>query len=441
MLKKITFYIKHLVMMSTVNKMRLILTAIGIFVAIFIYSVGIIVSDSYYNEKFAEIDAMDENAVVVDDSLSLIDLKRLLELVDDDCMIDEVTNGTVSIASNLYSGSSYLNITATFHGISNQKKFSPVFSSSNIYIPCETKLLKGRLITEADNKNEARVVVINESMAKLLFPGEDAIGKYIFYDTNIAGTEIYVSSINNELQGSKAEVPLEIIGIIEDEYITEKNMTILKGKLNDKEDVWFTDTVYIPATTLETLTDKTSCYICFDASEKTEITKEKVQKAIEYITHRDMEKYISTKEDEMEKLQTQMKSVQIGMNVIAGILCLISGISIMCIVFFSVKERIPEIGIRKAFGAGTKDIIFQIVFEVSLIATIASVFAVGIAYLSCSVVSTVLLSKLYISFPIHVANEKLLLPVLVGILEAIICGVIPGIYGAHITVTAALKFD
>ena len=127
MLKKITFYIKHLVMMSTVNKMRLILTAIGIFVAIFIYSVGIIVSDSYYNEKFAEIDAMDENAVVVDDSLSLIDLKRLLELVDDDCMIDEVTNGTVSIASNLYSGSSYLNITATFHGVSNQKKFSPVF--------------------------------------------------------------------------------------------------------------------------------------------------------------------------------------------------------------------------------------------------------------------------------------------------------------------------
>ena len=124
MLKKIKFYIKHLVIMSTVNKMRLILTIIGIFVAIFIYSVGIIVSDSYYNEKFAEIDVMDENVVVVNNSMSLIDIKRLLDLVGDNCMIDEVTNGTISIASNQYSDLSYLNIAAIFHGVSNQNMFS-----------------------------------------------------------------------------------------------------------------------------------------------------------------------------------------------------------------------------------------------------------------------------------------------------------------------------
>lgn len=441
MLKKIKFYIKHLVIMSTVNKMRLILTIIGIFVAIFIYSVGIIVSDSYYNEKFAEIDVMDENVVVVNNSMSLIDIKRLLDLVGDNCMIDEVTNGTISIASNQYSDLSYLNIAAIFHGVSNQNMFSPIFSSSNIYVPCRAKLLNGRMITEADNKNEAKVAVICESLAKLLFPGENAIGNYILYDTNIGGTQVYIASNKNGLQNSKAEVPLKIIGIIEDKYITRKNMSILKGKLNNKEDVWFTDSVYIPATTLRSLTDNLSCYFCFDASEETEITRGKVQKAIEYITHRDMENYISTKKIEMEKLQKQIKGIQLGINIIAGILCVISGISIMCIVFFSVKERIPEIGIRKAFGAGTMDIVFQIVFEVSLVAMFASVFAVGTAYLLCSMASVVLLSKLFISFPIHVTNAKLLLPVILGMLEAIICGMIPGIYGARITITKALKFE
>jgi putative ABC transport system permease protein len=40
-------------------------------------------------------------------------------------------------------------------------------------------LLRGRLITERDTKDTTRVVIINETMAKRFFPGEDPIGKRV----------------------------------------------------------------------------------------------------------------------------------------------------------------------------------------------------------------------------------------------------------------------
>ena len=59
------------------------------------------------------------------------------------------------------------------------------------------KLLRGRYFTEAeDDPKKPRVVVINESMAKQFFPGEDAVGKQLAY------------------AGSKQTV--QVIGVVED---------------------------------------------------------------------------------------------------------------------------------------------------------------------------------------------------------------------------------
>jgi predicted permease len=43
----------------------------------------------------------------------------------------------------------------------------------------KARLLRGRVFTEADDANHPRVTVLNESMAKKYFPGEDALGKMI----------------------------------------------------------------------------------------------------------------------------------------------------------------------------------------------------------------------------------------------------------------------
>ena len=64
-----------------------------------------------------------------------------------------------------------------FHGEHNevlQRDVSPQYLAT-----LKAKLLRGRIFTEADDANHPQVTILNESMARKYFPGEDPIGKMI----------------------------------------------------------------------------------------------------------------------------------------------------------------------------------------------------------------------------------------------------------------------
>ena len=65
---KMSYYLKHLLLMSNVNKVRVALTSIGIFVAVFLFATGNIITESYYNSRFTAIDDMKSTSVVVSDN-------------------------------------------------------------------------------------------------------------------------------------------------------------------------------------------------------------------------------------------------------------------------------------------------------------------------------------------------------------------------------------
>lgn len=64
----------------------------------------------------------------------------------------------------------------------------------------------------------------------------------------------------------------------------------------------------------------------------------------------------------------------------------------MLIINFSIKERISEIGIRKAFGADSADNILQFVLETTVVSVAASI---------CGVIVAVVL----LAFTLPVLNE------------------------------------
>ena len=113
----------------------------------------------------------------------------------------------------------------------------------------------------------------------------------------------------------------------------------------------------------------------------------------------------------------------------------------MGIVFFSVKERIPEIGIKKSLGAGRADILFQFVFEMMLISVIVSFFAAFCAFMCCKFLEGFISEKLFILFTVRVGLADFLSPILLGVLETMVSSLIPGIYASSIKVTEALKFE
>jgi predicted permease len=64
-----------------------------------------------------------------------------------------------------------------FHGEHNevlQRDVSPQYLST-----LRARMLRGRMLTEADDANHPRVIIINASMARKYFPGEDPLGKMI----------------------------------------------------------------------------------------------------------------------------------------------------------------------------------------------------------------------------------------------------------------------
>jgi macrolide transport system ATP-binding/permease protein len=64
-----------------------------------------------------------------------------------------------------------------FHGEHNevlQRDVSPQYLST-----LKAKLVRGRMLAEADDANHPQVVILNESMARKYFPGEDPLGKMI----------------------------------------------------------------------------------------------------------------------------------------------------------------------------------------------------------------------------------------------------------------------
>ena len=76
---------------------------------------------------------------------------------------------------------------------------------------------------------------------------------------------------------------------------------------------------------------------------------------------------ITSQQETIEALQETTNTFVLFLGAIAGISLLVGGIGIMNIMLVSVTERTREIGIRKAMGAKRRDILFQFVFEATLL--------------------------------------------------------------------------
>lgn len=90
-------------------------------------------------------------------------------------------------------------------------------------------------------------------------------------------------------------------------------------------------------------------------------------------------------------LQQEQKTQDIFnlvLAVIAGISLLVGGIGIMNIMLASVYERIKEIGLRRALGATHQDIVIQFLIEAVLVSTIGGIMGVFLGIAAASAIST-----------------------------------------------------
>ncbi len=213
------------------------------------------------------------------------------------------------------------------------------------------KLIHGRMINEDDVKNRKKNVVLEKETAIRLFGTDDVVGRS------------FRTSIRKDLDD------YYVVGVY------EKNMSafaaLMMGNGQNGE-------AYVPYTLMVSPGDwnfSLNFYVA-DGLDHSVFSK-KFVRYMSKITDRpeEMIVYYSAK-DEMGQWDMILSSLSVAVGAIAAISLLVGGIGIMNIMLVSVTERTREIGIRKALGARTRDVLMQFLTESAIISAFGGLIGV-----------------------------------------------------------------
>lgn len=274
----------------------------------------------------------------------------------------------------------------------------------------KVKMLYGRMINSSDIDRKSKVIVLEQNAALKLF-GKD----------NVVGQTIRVK-IDNNMED------LLIVGVYKKEQ--SPVLTLLQGQ-NMYEDS------YIPYSMPYSNNYGFYALDIFVAGKYSMgLVGDEIKNYIAKMKNRTPENYTYYT---VEEEQTQVNSIVTGMSVavaaIAAISLLVGGIGIMNIMLVSVTERTREIGIKKALGARTRDVLFQFLIESATLSALGGI--VG----TVTGIGLVMLGGYFISIPIVVNLASIILAVAFAMIIGIFFGYYPAKKAANSDPIDALRYE
>ena len=388
------------------NKMRSILTMLGIIIGIgsviSIVSIGDtmrgLFADLYKNvgvtQAYISIGYWVED-VRQSDYFTLDEMERAKEAFGD--QIAYIDSSASASAKASYKRT---NIDFDYQGIDyNYQDVQPV------------NMVYGRYLNEGDVLGRRKNVVMDTDSAKMLFGVENAVGK-TFRTTLYGSTDDYT-----------------VVGV----YKKEINafQALMMGSSNNR------GSAFLPYTLLTWPNDTFYQLRMFGAEnmDMDQFVRQFKAYAAKMHSRQPEDMYMYTAMQEMKSVDAVMGGLSMAVGGIAAISLIVGGIGIMNIMLVSVTERTREIGIRKALGARTRDVLVQFLTESAILSACGGIIGVILG------VGLVSLGGLILKMPVVIKPGIVLLAVSFSAVVGIFFGLYPASKAAGADPIDALRYE
>ncbi len=297
--------------------------------------------------------------------------------------------------------------TVFYKGEHTNPNVSIIGSTPEFLITNGLSMGDGRFFTEHEVRSHARVAVIGTDVVKKLFPKTDPLGKYI----RIAGQKF------------------KIIGILEEQGASTF------GQSRDNQ-------VAIPITTWQDLWGKNQSISITVVAKNEEVFQEAIDEAIGIMRQirkippgKDNDFDIFYNESLVESFNNVARYIQLGGILIGLVSLVVGGIGVMNIMLVSVTERTKEIGTRKAVGARNIHILTQFLIEAIILCILGGLIGFGAG------VGVAGLVALIAHFPMTVPTWSVVASLVTTTLVGVFAGLYPAYKASKLNVVDALRYE
>ena len=270
------------------------------------------------------------------------------------------------------------------------------------------EILQGRMINGSDVKGRRANVVIDAEAALYLFGREDVVGQSLPLATDDGVTDF------------------TIVGV----YRTEEG---LFSGLSASTSY----TCYSPYSIVVGVDFMSYALECYVNPQKN--INEQCENMVAYlakIKNKEENFYIyQSAESQMETIDNVLSTLSLAIGAIAAISLLVGGIGIMNIMLVSVTERTREIGIRKALGATTRDILSQFLIEAMILSLIGGLIGLIMG------VSLAAIGALVVKVDLEISLLSVVGAILFSAMVGIFFGLFPAKKAAKLDPIEALRYE
>jgi ABC-type antimicrobial peptide transport system permease subunit len=271
---------------------------------------------------------------------------------------------------------------------------------------------RGRFLIDDDVNSMSRVVVLGDTAARMYFGNEDPLGKTVFI----------------------GDVGFRVVGVMR-----RKEFYFNDGDRNALE--WMNRMTIIPITSVFTRfngdPDRKVTYVnvMVDKVDNNPKAAEAVKKVL-YRRHGGVEDFeVYNRAERMRQRQQQNQVFDVTFMVTGLVSLIVGGIVIMNIMLASLRDRIREVGVRKAIGARGLDVALQFLVESVLVTSIGGLAGLPLGIVFANVITALLGS------PAVITPQMAFVSVLASVITGLFFGLYPALKAARLNPVDALRYE